>query len=64
MWIEVTVKGVFVDPQGEMTNAENCWLRTQLMHKASSPKSSQESLWSLKEKEAHKWPSPRQTTIK
>ena len=35
---EVAVKIVFVDPQGKMTNGESCWVRTQVMQEASSPK--------------------------
>ena len=61
---EVVVKWVFVEPQGEMTNGESCWVRTQVMQDASFPKSGQDSLWSPKEHEAHKWPSSRQNTIK
>ena len=64
MRTEVAVKRVFDDPQGEMTNGEKCWVRTQVMHEASSTKPGQDSLWSAKEKEAHKWPSPRKNTIK
>ena len=62
--IEVVVKRVFVDPQGEMTNDKNYWVRTQVMQEEYSPKSGQDSLWSPKEQEAHKWPSSRQNTIK
>ena len=61
---EVDVKRVFVDPQGEKKNGESCWVRTQVMQEASSPKLGQDSLWSVKEQEAHKWPSPRKNTIK
>ena len=60
---EVVVKRLFADPQGEMTNGKSCRVRNQVMQEASSPKSSQDSLWSAKVKEAHKWPSPRQNTI-
>ena len=60
---EVAVKRVFVDPQGKMTNVESCWVRTQVMHDESYPKLGKNSLWSAKEQEAHKWPSPRENTI-
>ena len=61
---EVVFKRVSVDPRGEMTNGENCWVRTQVMQEASSQKLGQDSFWIPKEQEAHKWPSPRKNTIK
>ena len=60
---EVVIERVFADPQGEKTSGERCWVRTQVMQEASSPKSSQDSLWSAKEQEAHKWISSRKNTI-
>ena len=62
--IEVDVERVFTDPQGEKTSGKSYLVRTKVMQEASSPKSSQDSLWSAKEREAHKWPSPRKNTIK
>ena len=60
---EGVVKKVFPDPQGEMTNGESCWVKIQVMQEASSSKSGLESLWSINEQVAHKWPSPMQNTI-
>ena len=60
---EVVVERVFADPQGEKTSGERCWVRTHVMQEASSPKSSQDSLWSAKEQVAHKWINPRKNTI-
>ena len=60
---EVVVKRVFADPQGENTSGERYWVRTQVVQEEYSPKLSQDSLWSAKEKEAHKWPRPRKDTI-
>ena len=62
--IKVVDKRVFVHPQGEMTNGKRCWVRNQVMQEASSPKLGQDSQWSAKEKEAHKWPTSRKNTIK
>ena len=61
---EVVIKRVFANPQREITNGKNRWMRNQVMHEASSPKSGEESLWSTKENEAHKRPSRRKNAIK
>ena len=60
---EVVVKRVVADPQGEMKNDKSCWVRTQVMQEASSPKSDQDSLWFPKEKQVDKWVSPRKNII-
>ena len=60
---EVVFERVFANRQGENTSDKICWVRTQVMHEASSPKLGKESLWIAKEKEARKWLSPRKNTI-
>ena len=62
-WTKTVVKRVYVDPQGEMTNGENNWVRSEVMQETSSPKLGQDSLWIPKEHEAHKWQSLRKNTI-